>query len=73
MSHDQLRMINARAGSDWRDDVLDTETSYDLAAALRSLLDWCREHTGPTDANSPHALLVTAAAVLRRYDEGEPI
>ena len=34
----------------------------DMLAALVALLDWGREHTSPTDANSPHALLIDAAA-----------
>lgn len=35
-----------------------------LRNALAGLLDWAREHTSPRDANSPHELLVKAAAVL---------
>jgi hypothetical protein len=35
-----------------------------LAAALKALLDWGREHTSPRDANSPHALLVAATEAL---------
>ena len=35
-----------------------------MAAALLALLEWGREHTSPTDANTPHALLVEAAAAL---------
>lgn len=35
--------------------------------ALKALLDWGREHTSPRDPNSPHALLVEAAAALAPY------
>jgi hypothetical protein len=35
-----------------------------LAAALKDLLNWGREHTSPQDANSPHFLLVAAAKAL---------
>ena len=31
---------------------------------LQELLDWAREHTSPSDANSPHAILVRAHDVL---------
>ena len=36
----------------------------DLIAASAALFDWAREHTGPRDANSPHALLVTLQSAL---------
>jgi hypothetical protein len=35
-----------------------------VRAALEALLDWCREHTGPTQPDSPHALLVAAHEAL---------
>ncbi len=35
-----------------------------LRTTLRELVDWCREHTSPRDASSPHQLLVNATAVL---------
>jgi hypothetical protein len=37
-----------------------------LVNALRDLLAWGRDHTSPRDADSPHALLVAAAAALAR-------
>jgi hypothetical protein len=40
----------------------------DTTAALRALLDWARENTSPTDANSPHELLIAAAAALVKAD-----
>ena len=40
----------------------------DLLAALRALTDWGREFTSPTDANSPHALLVAACAAIARAE-----
>jgi hypothetical protein len=43
--------------------------SDDLANALRDLLDWAGEHTSPLDANSPHHLLVSGHAALRRHTE----
>ena len=39
-----------------------------LRMALRSLVDWAREHTSPLDADSPHALLVAACEVLNHPD-----
>jgi hypothetical protein len=36
-----------------------------VAAALRALLAWGAEHTGPRQPNSPHVLLVEAQAALR--------
>lgn len=42
-----------------------------LAQALRGLLDWGRDHTSPRDANSPHDLLVAAAAALAAYEGGK--
>jgi hypothetical protein len=38
----------------------------DLLAALRALLDWGREHTSPTDANSPHQLLIAASDAIAK-------
>jgi hypothetical protein len=35
-----------------------------LLASLTALTDWAREHTSPTDANSPHALLVAGVAAI---------
>jgi hypothetical protein len=43
---------------------MNTTPSNDLLSAAAALLDWAREHTGPRDANSPHALLVTLQAEL---------
>ena len=40
----------------------------ELFAALRALTDWGREFTSPTDANSPHALLVAACAAIARAE-----
>jgi hypothetical protein len=36
----------------------------DLILAAAALLDWAREHTGPHDPNSPHALLIALQAAL---------
>lgn len=44
------------------------EAAPDLAHTLRALLDWAREHTSPRDDNSPHLLLIDAAAVLAKVD-----
>lgn len=38
----------------------------ELSDALHALLDWGREHTRPRDPNSPHLLLIAAAAALRK-------
>lgn len=46
-------------------------TNDQLVDALEALLDWGREHTSPTDPNSPHALLVDTAAVLAEL-KGDP-
>ena len=44
----------------------------ELLAALRGLLDWCREHTGPTMPNSPHELLCVAhEAIAKAEGRGE--
>ena len=43
----------------------------ELLAALVGLLDWGCEHTSPRDTNSPHALLVDAAAAVAKA-RGEP-
>lgn len=43
----------------------------EMARELRALVDWCREHTSPHDANSPHELLVSAVAVLNRAEGGQ--
>jgi hypothetical protein len=42
-----------------------------LVKALRDLTDWGREHTSPTDANSPHDLLVAAQDVLNEVPDVE--
>jgi hypothetical protein len=42
-----------------------------LRMALRELVDWCREHTSPLDANSPHQLLVNASGVLAEAAAGD--
>ena len=38
----------------------------ELLAALEALVDWGREHTSPSDANSPHALLADAAHAINK-------
>ena len=43
----------------------------DLLAALEALLDWGREHTSPTQPNSPHNLLVAACAAIAKA-KGNP-
>ena len=46
---------------------LQTEpTTETVETVLRELVDWCREHTGPTMPNSPHDILVRACAVLEK-------
>lgn len=47
------------------------DTASDMAKALEALLEWGREHTSPRDANSPHDLLVAAAAALAAYEGGK--
>jgi len=41
----------------------------DLVLAATALLDWAREHTGPRDENSPHALLITLRAALAAMED----
>lgn len=36
----------------------------DMRESLQSLVGWCREHTSPTDTNTPHELLIKACAAL---------
>lgn len=40
------------------------EHAPEAFAYLEKLLDWCREHTSPTDPNSPHNLLVDCACLI---------
>ena len=40
----------------------------ELLSALRGLLDWCREHTGPTMPNSPYALLCVAHEAIAKAE-----
>lgn len=42
----------------------------ELLDALRNLLDWGRDHTSPTQPNSPHALLVAAHAAIANATGG---
>jgi hypothetical protein len=44
-----------------------------VRSALAGLLDWAREQTSPRDANSPHDLLVEAAAALDAVNVGAPL
>jgi hypothetical protein len=39
-------------------------TQAELLSALKALTDWGREHTSPTDHNSPHSLLVNACRAI---------
>lgn len=41
-----------------------SNTNAVLREALKSLLDWAREHTSPQDQDSPHELLIKADAAL---------
>ena len=43
-----------------------------ITTALQAILDWGREHTSPHDINSPHALLIEAAAALKAAGRAEP-
>lgn len=43
----------------------------ELLSALRSILDWGREHTSPTEPNSPHGLLVAAHLAIAKAETGE--
>jgi hypothetical protein len=38
----------------------------DLLAALEALTEWGRTHTSPTQANSPHALLIAAVEAIAK-------
>ena len=40
----------------------------DLLSALRGLLDWCREHTGPTMPNSPYLTLCVAHNAIAKAE-----
>jgi len=52
----------------WIENGAPIRNASQVRAALAALLDWGRSHTSPRDANSPHALLIAAAAAL----EGAP-
>jgi hypothetical protein len=43
-----------------------------ITAALQAILDWGREHTSPHDINSPHPLLIEAAAALKAAGKAAP-
>jgi hypothetical protein len=56
---------NAKAEEIWQSNQEDSQSSQsELLAALKALTDWGREHTSPTDHNSPHALLVNACRAI---------
>lgn len=63
-SHNGHMQIAAFYGPDAVANARLVAASPRLAAALLALLEWGREHTSPTDANTPHALLIEAAAAL---------
>lgn len=44
----------------------------DLLTALTNLLNWGREHTSPTDPNSPHELLVAAHEAIEKAGGSVP-
>ena len=43
----------------------------ELLETLQALFNWGRDYTSPTDANSPHALLVRAHEVISKATEGK--
>ncbi len=47
------------------------ENNVDLLTALEALTDWGREHTSPLQPNSPHELLVQAAAAVAKAKGGQ--
>lgn len=66
---DKLRGLSIAEADFLTHEIARVLTSHErIAAALQALLDWGREHTGPTDLNSPHYLLIEAAQAL----QGEP-
>lgn len=42
--------------------------SLDTLAALKALVDWGREHTSPSDPNSPHDLLIAGVAAIAKAE-----
>jgi hypothetical protein len=47
------------------------ESNVELLTALEALTDWGREHTSPLQPNSPHELLVRAAAAVAKAKGGQ--
>jgi hypothetical protein len=41
----------------------------ELLGILRALTDWAREHTSPTDPNSPHEILIHAVEAIDKADK----
>ena len=50
------------------DDAVLIAAAPELLSALRGLLDWCREHTGPTMPNSPYELLCVAHNAIAKAE-----
>lgn len=40
----------------------------DMLAAMHQITGWMRDHTSPRDANTPHAMLVDACAIIAKID-----
>lgn len=63
-----------RPGSELRADIEFgrplMQAAPNLLEALQSLLDWGRDHTSPTDKNSPHELLVAAHDAIAAATQG---
>ncbi|MFZ4695068.1 MAG: hypothetical protein ACOYMV_08080 [Verrucomicrobiia bacterium] len=66
-----LRFISIGARNNWTEQEANARliaAAPRTAAALRALLEWGRNHTSPTKANSPHALLVEAEGALAEVE-----
>jgi hypothetical protein len=40
-----------------------------LSRALKALVQWCRDHTGPHDPNTPYELMIDGIVAYQAYDD----
>lgn len=40
-----------------------------LSRALKALVQWCRDHTGPHDPNTPYELMIDGIVAYQAYED----